>query len=161
MTLYREDFEGGRLSFYIKSSQDNPTSNPVFYISKVSSEKECELKNNAVLDGILELNSDLESENVHDITKKINDSLMHSHGGKGGPTDLFFSGDTIKNPQNVKQCFQINCIPEYNLVEVVDEWTHFKNIWIRIQCTESKSVNQYELANYDSKGAYIGLGKFS
>ena len=158
MTLYRENFEGSHLSFYINSSRDNPTSNPVFYISKVSSEKECDLKNNAVLDGILEFNSDLKSENVHGITKKINDSLMHSHGGKGGPTDIFFSGETIKNPQNVERCFQINCISEPNLVEVVDEWTHFKNIWIRNQCTES--VNEYELADYDSKGAYKGLGKF-
>ncbi len=56
---------------------------------------------------------------------------MHSLGGKGGPTDIFFSGETIKNPQNVKRCFKINCISEPNLVEAVDEWTHFKNICIR------------------------------
>ncbi len=118
------------------------------------------MKNNSVLDGILKFNSALKSENVQNIKKKIKDSHMNANAGKGGPTDLFFSGVTITNPQNVKRCFQINCISEPNLVEGVDEWTHFKNIWIRNQCTESKSVNEYELADYDSKGAYIGLGKF-
>ena len=118
------------------------------------------MKNNSVLDGILKFNSALKSENVQNIKKKIKDSHMNANAGKGGPTDLFFSGVTITNPQNVKRCFKINCISEPNLVEGVDEWTHFKNIWIRNQCTESKSVNEYELADYDSKGAYIGLGKF-